>query len=157
MKVPTLARRSAKLRPIALLLLGAVALLSPPAALAAGPAGALYAMTNQPHNQIVVFARGADGSIRVVQRVDTGGAGSLNNPPFPQDHLDADNEIELTADGTVLFAVNAGDDTVSSRPSGLKITWSASGAANPYPLFDVNGVASERVEPGIGVIMPAAL
>src|SRR2546422_3220911 len=122
MKVPTLARRSAKLRAITLSLLGAAALLSPPAALAAGlpvasaagPAGALYAMTNQPHNQIVVFARGANGSISEVQRVDTGGAGSLNNPPFPQDHLDADNEIELTADGSLLFAVNAGDDTISS-------------------------------------------
>jgi 6-phosphogluconolactonase len=114
MKTPTLARRSAKLGRIVLPLLAAAALLSPPAASAASPAAALYAMTNQPHNQIVVFARGANGSISVVQRVDTGGAGSLNNPPFPQDHLDADNEIELTADGTLLFAVNAGDDTVSS-------------------------------------------
>ena len=40
------------------------------------------------------------------------------------------------------------------RPSGLKITWSASGAANPNPLLGVNGVASERVEPAIGVIVP---
>jgi hypothetical protein len=46
--------------------------------------------------------------------------------------------------------------TSSSRPSGLKITWSASGAANPNPLSGVNGVASERVEPAIGVIVPSA-
>jgi 6-phosphogluconolactonase (cycloisomerase 2 family) len=145
MKVPTLARRSAKLRPIALLLLGAVALLSPPAALAAGPAGALYAMTNQPHNQIVVFARGADGSISVVQRVDTGGAGSLNNPPFPQDHLDADNEIELTADGTLLFAVNAGDDTVSSFRVGTQgrltlADQAPSGGHHPVSVDSYNGL-----------------
>ena len=78
-------------------------------------AGVLYAMTNQSPNQIVVFARGADGSIHEVQRVNTGGAGSpSNNPPFPQNHLDADNEIKLAQKGTLLFAVNAGDNTVSS-------------------------------------------
>src|SRR5438128_1977973 len=153
MKFPTLTRRSAKLRPITLSLLGAAALLSPPAASAAGspvasaagPAGALYAMTNQPHNQIVVFGRGANGSISEVQRADTGGAGSLNNPPFPQDHLDADNEIELTADGQLLFAVNAGDDTVSSfrvSPQGglTLVDRKPSGGSHPVSLDSYNGL-----------------
>ena len=145
MKAPTLARRHAMLWPIALPLLGAAVLFSPPAGSADSPTGALFAMTNQPHNQIVVFARGANGSISEVQRVVTGGAGALNNPPFPQDHLDADNEIELTADGKLLFAVNAGDDTVSSFHvgSGGRLTLvdrEPSGGHHPVSLDSYNGL-----------------
>ena len=102
--------------------------------------GVLYAMTNQSLNQIVVFARGADGSIHEVQRVNTGGAGSpSNNPPFPQNHLDADNEIKLAQKGTLLFAVNAGDNTVSSfrvGPQGLLtlVDRKPSGGQHPVSL-----------------------
>jgi 6-phosphogluconolactonase len=95
-----------------------LALLTPVASASttsAAPVGVLYAMTNQRPNQIVVFARGADGSIRDVQRVATGGAGSPEgNPPFPQHHLDTDGALKLTEDGKLLFAVNAGDNTVSA-------------------------------------------
>src|SRR3954451_13459271 len=77
-----------------------------PAASADAP-GALYTETNAAHNQIVAFDRRADGTIAESQRIDTGGAGSpAGNPPFPQNHLDANNEIELTANGRLLFAVN---------------------------------------------------
>jgi len=111
-------------------------------------AGVLYAMTNQSPNQIVVFARGADGSIHEVQRVNTGGSGSpSNNPPFPQNHLDADNEIKLTAtqSGTLLFAVNAGDNTVSSfsvGPQGLLTLADRkpSGGNHPVSLDTSNGL-----------------
>ena len=145
MKVSTLARRHAMLWPIAIPLLGAAALFSLPAGSADSPEGALYAMTNQPLNQIVVFARGANGSISELQRIATGGAGSLNNPPFPQDHLDADNEIELTADGKLLFAVNAGDDTVSSfriSPHGglTLVDREPSGGNHPVSLDSYNGL-----------------
>src|SRR5437762_8504301 len=145
MKVSTLARRHAMLWPIAVPLLGAAALFSLPAGSADSPEGALYAMTNQPLNQIVVFARGTSGSISELQRVATGGAGSLNNPPFPQDHLDADNEIELTADGKLLFAVNAGDDTVSSfriSPQGglTLVDRKPSGGNHPVSLDSYNGL-----------------
>jgi len=110
--------------------------------------GVLYAMTNQSPNQIVVFARGADGSIHEVQRVNTGGAGSpSNNPPFPQNHLDADNEIKLTAtqSGTLLFAVNAGDNTVSSfliGPQGVLTLADRkpSGGNHPVSLDTYNGL-----------------
>jgi 6-phosphogluconolactonase (cycloisomerase 2 family) len=109
----------------------------------AAPVGALYAMTNQPQNQIVVFARWADGSIHEVQRVGTGGAGSLKNPPFPQEHLDADSEIKLT--GNLLFAVNAGDDTVSSfsvSPQGLLklVDRKPSGGHHPVSLDSHEGL-----------------
>ena len=60
------------------------------------------------------------GALTLVQLVDTGGAGSLNNPPFPQDHLDTVNEVELTDNGRLLFAVNAGSDTISSFAVGPK-------------------------------------
>ena len=115
MKVAKLAHGGAKLRYVVFPMLGTAALLSAPAvASAAIPTASLYVMTNQPLNQIVVFTRGGDGSITEVQRVATNGAGALNNPPFPQDHLDTDNAVELAADHKLLFAVNAGDDTVSS-------------------------------------------
>jgi 6-phosphogluconolactonase (cycloisomerase 2 family) len=110
--------------------------------------GTLYAMTNQTVNQIVVFARAADGSLHQVQRVNTGGAGSPSgNPPFPQDHLDADHEIKLTAtaSGTLLFAVNAGDNTVSSfrvGPQGLLtlVDREPSGGVHPVSLDTYNGL-----------------
>jgi 6-phosphogluconolactonase (cycloisomerase 2 family) len=106
---------------VALVLCAAAALLSPSSALARHQvAGAVYTETNQPNNQVVVFARGVNGALMRIQRVDTGGEGSLQNPPFPQDHLDAVNEVELTDNGRVLFAVNAGDDTVSSFRVGPK-------------------------------------
>jgi 6-phosphogluconolactonase (cycloisomerase 2 family) len=113
------------LRPIALLLFAAAALLFPSAAAAkakshtnhgkshAAP-GAVYTETNQPSNQVVVFRRRANGSLAELQRVSTGGAGSLGNAPFGQDFLDANNAVELTGNGRLLFVVNAGDNTISS-------------------------------------------
>ena len=148
--VPILVRRCLRFRPAALLLVVTAALLAAPAAKAASPTvGVLYAMTNQTVNQIVVFARGADGSLRQVQGVNTGGAGSPSgNPPFPQNHLDADHEIKLT--GSLLFAVNAGDNTVSSfrvspgpHPAAGLLTFAdrePSGGVHPVSLDTYNGL-----------------
>jgi 6-phosphogluconolactonase len=149
MTVPILGRRALKVWPAALVLLVAAALLAAPAAKAAPPIGVLYAMTNQTVNQIVVLARNANGSLQVLQRVNTGGAGSPSgNPPFPQDHLDADHEIKLT--GSLLFAVNAGDNTVSSfrvspgpPPAGGQLTLvdrKPSGGVHPVSLDTYNGL-----------------
>jgi 6-phosphogluconolactonase len=100
--------------------------------------GVLYAMTNQRPNQIAVFARDADGSILEVQRVATGGAGSPEgNPPFPQHHLDTDGAVKLTEDGKLLFAVNAGDNTVSSfsvGPQGLLTLVDRKPSAGDHPV-----------------------
>src|SRR5262245_48243373 len=102
MDVPTCARRRSRWIGGALVLCGAALLSGSPAASANPPdaPGALYTETNAAHNQIVAFDRKADGTIVESQRIDTGGAGSPTlNPPFPQNHLDAVNEIELTDNG----------------------------------------------------------
>jgi 6-phosphogluconolactonase len=103
-----------------LAMLCVAALFSPSIAGAQPAVGAVYTETNQPNNEVAVYVRDAQGALTLVQLVDTGGAGSLNNPPFPQDHLDAVNEVELTDNGHLLFAVNAGSDTISSFLVGPK-------------------------------------
>jgi 6-phosphogluconolactonase (cycloisomerase 2 family) len=136
--------RSSKSLLIALLS-GAAALAGPSAA-GAATRGAVYTETNQPDaNQVVVLARGADGGLTVVQRINTGGVGELHNPPFPQDHLDANNEVELTADGKLLFAVNAGDNTVSSFKVGKtgKLTYAdkqPTGGEHPVSIDSHKGL-----------------
>jgi 6-phosphogluconolactonase len=110
------------------------------------PVGALYAMTNQLTNQIVVFARWGDGSIREVQRIATGGAGSPEgNPPFPQHHLDTDGAVKLTEDRKLLFAVNAGNNTVSSFTVGAQglltyVDSEPSGGIHPVSLDSHGGL-----------------
>jgi hypothetical protein len=133
----------------AFVLCGAALLFGAPAASAdsfGGSPGALYTETNQPNNnQVVAFARQPDGSLVETQRISTGGSGALNNPPFPQDHLDAVNEIELTDNGRLLFVVNAGDDTISSFRVGPHGQLSladrtSSGGHHPVSLDSRNGV-----------------
>src|SRR5687768_8578772 len=105
---------------IALTLCAAMALLFPALSDAAKKpkkpkhGGAAYTETNEPDNKVVVYRRGADGSLTEIQRVDTGGAGVNGNPPFGQGFLDSNGAVELTKNGRLLFVVNAGDDTISS-------------------------------------------
>ena len=109
------ARQSTRLWLIALTLCAAAALVFPALSHAAKKpphVGAAYTETNQPDNKVVVYARGADGSLTEIQRVDTGGAGVNGNAPFGQGFLDSNGAVELN--GHLLFAVNAGDDTISS-------------------------------------------
>jgi 6-phosphogluconolactonase len=115
MQAPTHARQSTRIWLIALTLCAATALVFPTLSQAAkkpGRGGAAYTETNQPDNKVVVYRRGADGSLTEIQRVDTGGAGVNGNPPFGQGFLDSNGAVELN--GRLLFAVNAGDDTISS-------------------------------------------
>ena len=121
MAVSTRALSRSTLSPLALLIFGvALLFISPPASADPTP-GAVYTETNQVNNEVVVYARGAIGSLSEVQRIGTEGAGSpVNNPPFPQNHLDAVNEVELAENGRLLFVVNAGSDQVSSFRVGPK-------------------------------------
>ena len=115
MQAPTHARQSTRLWLIALTLCAATALVFPTLSHAAKKpqhAGAAYTETNEPDNKVVVYRRGADGSLTEIQRVDTGGAGVNGNPPFGQGFLDSNGAVELN--GRLLFVVNAGDDTISS-------------------------------------------
>jgi 6-phosphogluconolactonase len=115
MQAPRHARQSTTLLLIALTLCAAAALLFPALSHAAKKpkrGGAAYTETNEPDNKVVVYRRGADGSLNEIQRVDTGGAGVNGNPPFGQGFLDSNGAVELNK--RLLFVVNAGDDTISS-------------------------------------------
>jgi 6-phosphogluconolactonase len=78
---------------------------------------AVYTETNNPAgNQVLVFARAADGTIpkEPSQTVSTGGLGLQSQPPFGFPAVDSQGAMDITQDGQVLFAVNAGSNTISS-------------------------------------------
>jgi 6-phosphogluconolactonase len=78
-------------------------------------AGAAYTQTNDPAgNEVVVYRRAANGKLTELKRVSTGGVGAASTPPFGFPIVDSQGSIELTKNGRNLFAVNAGDDTISS-------------------------------------------
>ena len=77
--------------------------------------GAVYTETQNPAgNEIVVYRRASDGTLTEVARVPTGGVGAASTPPFGFPIVDSQGSVELTRNGRLLFAVNAGDDTISS-------------------------------------------
>jgi 6-phosphogluconolactonase len=145
MQVPTRNFRPLRLWPVALVCAAAAGLLAPSTAAAHRVVGAVYTETNQPTNKIAVYARGVNGALMRIQQVPTGGAGHLQNPPFPQDHLDANNEVELTGNGHLLFAVNAGSDTISSFRVGPKgriklVDQKPSGGTHPVSVDSHKGL-----------------
>jgi 6-phosphogluconolactonase len=77
--------------------------------------GAVYTETQNPAgNEIVVYRRASNGALTEVARVATGGVGAASTPPFGFPIVDSQGSVELTKNGRLLFAVNAGDDTISS-------------------------------------------
>jgi len=77
--------------------------------------GVVYTQTQNPAgNEIVVYRRASNGTLTEVARVATGGVGAASTPPFGFPIVDSQGSIELTKNGRLLFAVNAGDDTISS-------------------------------------------
>ncbi len=109
-------------------------LLAVTALLVAGPAtaahvGNVYTMTNSTDatlgNEVVVYNRFADGSLKFNMSRATGGAGSGPAPtstvfgpliPATADGLGSQNGIIINDKGTKLFAVNAGSDSVTCFP-----------------------------------------
>jgi 6-phosphogluconolactonase len=78
-----------------------------PASASTTPAGHVYVQTNATAgNEVVSFARDADGSLTLAQTVATGGLGLGAG-------LGSQASIAITADGGHLLAVNAGSDDVS--------------------------------------------
>jgi 6-phosphogluconolactonase (cycloisomerase 2 family) len=101
--------------------------------------GRVYTETNNPsNNQVLVFDRLSNGGLREVQAVDTGGAGGVQfqpgcAPTCPQ--LDTQGEVALTPDGHLLFAVNAGSNSITSfraTHKGLKPV-SVVSSQGPFP------------------------
>lgn len=90
--------------------------------------GRVYTETNNPkQNQVLIFDRFANGHLKFVKAVATGGQGGQQlqpgcAPTCP--FLDTQGELAQTSGGKLVFAVNAGSDSVSSfraTPSGLKL------------------------------------
>src|SRR5262249_56741760 len=83
----------------------------------------VYTETNNPNpglNAVLGFHRNADGSLTQFGSFATGGTGQLNVPKAVGPD-DGDQQVQVTADGKFLFAVNQGSDSVSAfrvRPNG---------------------------------------
>jgi 6-phosphogluconolactonase (cycloisomerase 2 family) len=77
---------------------------------ATGSAGAVFVMTNAAgQNQIIAYARNADGSLQEGKKIPTGGRGSGG----VTDPLGSQGSLTLSENHTLLFAVNAGSGTIS--------------------------------------------
>jgi 6-phosphogluconolactonase (cycloisomerase 2 family) len=102
--------------------LASIVLLAPSAASAKTKVGAVYTETNDlTANQVIAFDRYSDGTLAETQRIATGGFGSLNpvncdlGPAPPACPLiDSSGAVETSAAGGLVFAANAGSDTISS-------------------------------------------
>src|SRR5207245_7491641 len=91
--------------------------LLPASAASGGAAGAVYALTNSPAgNAVVVYQRGADGSLTPDGLFATGGLGTGSS-------LGSQRGVIVSDAHQLLCAVNAGDNTISSFrlwPDGLE-------------------------------------
>lgn len=112
--------------PIVLAILVAMSLFAATGAMAAasdddeegGTPRAVYALTNSPTgNAVVVYRRAGDGSLTWAGSYATGGTGTGAG-------LGSQGAVIVGEDGRLLFAVNAGSNTISSfrvRNSGLEL------------------------------------
>jgi 6-phosphogluconolactonase (cycloisomerase 2 family) len=90
-----------------------------PGQAAAATPNRVYVETNNPGgNQVVVFKRTAAGGLREQGRVSTGGVGAPASMQVPI--VDSVNSVILSQDKKLLFAVNAGSNTVSSFKLGKR-------------------------------------
>ncbi len=72
--------------------------------------GAVFVMTNgAERNEVLSFARAADGTLQAAGRFATGGRGSGGN----NDPLESQGSLRLSQDGSFLLAVNAGSGELS--------------------------------------------
>jgi hypothetical protein len=82
--------------------------------------GIIYAMDNSAEgNSVLVFARDRSGRLHPIPQATarTGGAGGSNNAPV--DPLGSQNSLVYDAALDMLFAVNAGDNTVTAFRTGF--------------------------------------
>ena len=81
--------------------------------------GQLYIQTNEVRNCVVHYRRSADGALAEVERTATGGAGSggynpIVNRESTPNPFEGARSVILSRDNRLLFATNAGDNSVSS-------------------------------------------
>ncbi|HSB02914.1 MAG TPA: beta-propeller fold lactonase family protein [Anaerolineales bacterium] len=101
--------------------------------------GAVYTLTNRPDgNEVLVFARGADGSLTLAGSYATGGSGTGSG-------LGSQSAVIVSNNHQWLFAVNAGSNSISSfriRPDQiLELAETIpSGGSMPISLTFYNGL-----------------
>jgi 6-phosphogluconolactonase len=112
-----------------------------------GAAGFVVTETNDPSgNELLVFTRDAKGKLKQTQSLSTGGNGSTQDVgcgagcPI----LDSQGAVDMTENSQLVFAVNAGSDTVTSfRRSGKgfkRVDTQSSGGDLPISLTARNGL-----------------
>jgi 6-phosphogluconolactonase len=103
---------------VAVFALPAVASAKSPSKSKTKAVGRVYTETNSPAgNKVLIFDRFANGHLKFVRGVATGGKGGQQLQPGCEPtcpFLDTQGEVALTSDGRLLFAVNAGSNTISS-------------------------------------------
>jgi 6-phosphogluconolactonase len=76
--------------------------------------GAVFVMTNAAEgNEVIMYRRSANGSLWYMDQFPTGGLGSGVGKTIPIDPLGSQNSLIMDDEGDYLYAVNAGDDTVT--------------------------------------------
>lgn len=79
-----------------------------------GDGGVVFVQTNEPTgNHVVVYDRGHDGSLRQGGSYATGGNGGVVTPGTESDHLGSQGSLVYDRRHDLLFAVNAGSDSLS--------------------------------------------
>jgi 6-phosphogluconolactonase (cycloisomerase 2 family) len=107
-------------------------------ALAAGAPGAVYAITNSPAgNAVLAFDRGGSGELTPAGTFPTGGVGTGSG-------LGSQGAVIVSDDQRLLFAVNAGSNSISSfriLPDGLQLAdVIASGGTMPTSITFRSGL-----------------
>ena len=114
---------------VVLVFAAAALLIATGATASADAPGAVYALTNSPGgNAVVVYDRGGDGSLMPAGSFATGGAGTGAG-------LGSQGAVIVSDDHRLLFAVNAGSNSISSfrvRPDGLELADTAP-SGGPMP------------------------
>lgn len=113
--------------------------LAPGGPAASDHAGTVYVETNTaPVNYVIAFDRAHDGTLSNPVRYATLGAGNpAGNPPLGIPHLDSSGSIALSDNGRFLFAVNAGDNTLTS----FRVTGQGLELADIIPTFGTRPVS----------------
>jgi len=79
-----------------------------------GKSGVLFIMTNSDEgNVVLMYRRSAFGRLSYLDFFPTGGIGAGVGKTVPIDPLGSQNSLIMSEDGRYLFAVNAGDDTIT--------------------------------------------
>src|SRR2546421_251160 len=82
-------------------------------AAAATTASVVWVQTNEPTgNHVVVYDRGVDGRLTRAGTYATGGLGGVAAPGTETDHLASQGSLVYDAASGLLFAVNAGSNSV---------------------------------------------